>query len=96
MDAAFSAFWYCPGYCDIVKIKEEYAIADHNFPRKDGYNYKYAMDLDGNSFSGRFLGLLGSGSLVFKVTSFVSLLNQGRTNIFLVYNLHRTSHSLLP
>ncbi|KAH6574744.1 hypothetical protein BASA62_002316 [Batrachochytrium salamandrivorans] len=39
-------------------------------PFETVYNYKYAMDIDGNSFSGRFFRLLESGSLVFKMTIF--------------------------
>lgn len=32
------------------------------------YQYKYLFDIDGNTFSGRFIGLLMGGSLVFKST----------------------------
>ncbi|KAJ7784699.1 hypothetical protein B0H16DRAFT_1784695 [Mycena metata] len=35
-------------------------------PKEEIYKYKYLLDVDGNTFSGRFLGLLKSGSLVFK------------------------------
>ncbi|KAJ7728942.1 lipopolysaccharide-modifying protein, partial [Mycena maculata] len=38
--------------------------------------YKYAMDLDGHGWSGRFLGLLTSGSLVFKSIVFTEYLSQ--------------------
>ncbi|KAJ7358539.1 hypothetical protein DFH08DRAFT_802355 [Mycena albidolilacea] len=37
---------------------------------KANYKYKYLLDLDGNSFSGRYFGLLRSGSLVFKSSTF--------------------------
>ncbi|KAJ7583090.1 glycosyl transferase family 90-domain-containing protein [Mycena floridula] len=48
--------------CDIAAISKEYGMKDHNEPPEDIYKYKYAFDIDGNSFSGR--------SLVFKTTSF--------------------------
>ena len=35
---------------------------------KKQYNYKYLPDLDGNSFSGRYRGFLGSTSLPIKAT----------------------------
>ncbi|KAF7297412.1 CAP10 domain-containing protein [Mycena indigotica] len=55
--------------CDRDQIIEEYNITG-DAPREDVYQYKYALDVDGNSFSGRYLGLLRSGSLVFKSTAF--------------------------
>ncbi|KAI8921502.1 glycosyl transferase family 90-domain-containing protein [Entophlyctis helioformis] len=39
-------------------------------PFTDVYKYKYVLDIDGNSFSGRYLKLLTSGALVFKMTIF--------------------------
>lgn len=59
--------WTCKNDCDEWKIKEEYGITGALVPKEDTYKYKYAIDVDGNSFSGRFVGLLKSGSLVFKV-----------------------------
>ncbi|KAJ7683873.1 glycosyl transferase family 90-domain-containing protein [Mycena rosella] len=56
--------------CDAAAIKAEYNITSQESPREEGYKYKYVLDLDGNAFSGRYLGLLKSGSLVFKSTLF--------------------------
>lgn len=55
------------GGCVRAKVVEEYNITGEGAPREGVYEFKYAMDVDGTSFSGRFLGLLRSGSLVFKV-----------------------------
>lgn len=55
--------------CDADAIKKEYDISGNGEPREDGYAYKYVFDVDGNTFSGRYFGLLRSGSLVFKVRS---------------------------
>ncbi|KAJ6473121.1 glycosyl transferase family 90-domain-containing protein [Mycena sanguinolenta] len=73
MDVAISEFyeWFCQlDGCDAARIKAEYNITGENAPREDVYRYKYVFDVDGNSFSGRYLGLLRSGSLVFKSTVF--------------------------
>ncbi|KAJ7759357.1 glycosyl transferase family 90-domain-containing protein [Mycena maculata] len=73
MDVAISAFyeWFCQlDGCDAAAIKAEYNITGAAAPREEGYGYKYVFDVDGNSFSGRYLGLLKSGSLVFKSTLF--------------------------
>ncbi|KAJ7620445.1 hypothetical protein FB45DRAFT_930229 [Roridomyces roridus] len=56
--------------CDAEGIKKEYNITGEVTPREEAYGYKYLLDIDGNSFSGRYLGLLRSGSLVFKSTAF--------------------------
>ncbi|KAJ6506354.1 glycosyl transferase family 90-domain-containing protein [Mycena vitilis] len=74
-DVAISAFYehFCQlEGCYAARIKEEYNITAYgtNAPREDVYRYKYVFDVDGNTFSGRFLGLLRSGSLVFKSTVF--------------------------
>lgn len=60
--------WTCQSDCDEWGIKGEYGINGGLVPKEDTYLYKYAVDVDGNSFSGRFVGLLKSGSLVFKVS----------------------------
>ncbi|KAJ7911727.1 hypothetical protein B0H13DRAFT_2480182 [Mycena leptocephala] len=39
-------------------------------PREKVYQFKYLLDVDGNTFLGRYLGLLRSGGLVFKSTAF--------------------------
>lgn len=57
----------CHDQCDGDAIRKEYGIDGSSAPREGGYVFKYAFDVDGNSFSGRYLGLLKSGSLVFKV-----------------------------
>ncbi|KAJ7065465.1 glycosyl transferase family 90-domain-containing protein [Mycena amicta] len=62
--------WHCTDNCDADAIKSEYNITGDKEPREDAYKYKYLLDVDGNSFSGRYLGLLRSGSLVFKSTAF--------------------------
>ncbi|KAF7340531.1 CAP10 domain-containing protein [Mycena sanguinolenta] len=61
--------------CNATALAEEYAINSTMAPREEVYNYKYAMDVDGETFSGRFLGLLRSGSLVFKATMFEEYFN---------------------
>jgi hypothetical protein len=49
---------------------------DHYFAKVDGmdmheqFDYKYVPDIDGNSFSGRYLGFLNSTSLPIKATLF--------------------------
>ncbi|KAJ7194674.1 glycosyl transferase family 90-domain-containing protein [Mycena pura] len=72
-DVMLSDFHYdlCGEECDAEAIKKEYDIAHASFPREDVYKYKYVFDVDGNSFSGRYLGLLRSGTLVFKSTIFL-------------------------
>ncbi|KAJ7222868.1 glycosyl transferase family 90-domain-containing protein [Mycena haematopus] len=65
MDVKLSGFHgtLCGENCDSDKIKVEYDIANESSPREEVYNFKYVFDVDGNSFSGRYLGLLRSGSL---------------------------------
>ncbi|KAF8186571.1 glycosyl transferase family 90-domain-containing protein, partial [Mycena galopus ATCC 62051] len=67
-DVAITTFaeHLCQEGCDRNAIIAEYNITRTGEPREDLYRYKYAMDVDGITFSGRFLGLLRSGSLVFK------------------------------
>lgn len=61
---------HCTDECDREGIIEEYDITGPQSPKEDIYHYKYLLDVDGNTFSGRYLGLLKSGSLVFKVCRF--------------------------
>ncbi|KAF7369304.1 CAP10 domain-containing protein [Mycena venus] len=77
MDVTISGFHkdLCGPDCDPTKIKAEYNINGKSARREEIYKYKYALDLDGNSFSGRYLGLLRSGSLVFKSTVFDEYFN---------------------
>ncbi|KAK7052661.1 CAP10 domain-containing protein [Favolaschia claudopus] len=73
IDAKMSAFWgsHCTFDCEGRPIEEEFDIGDqHKLPREEVFKYKYVLDVDGNTFSGRYLGLLQSGSLVFKSTGF--------------------------
>ncbi|KAK7051881.1 CAP10 domain-containing protein [Favolaschia claudopus] len=77
MDVAITLFaeTLCGEGCNRTAIMEEYNITKEGQPRENLYNYKYAMDVDGTTFSGRFLGLLRSGSLVFKSTIFEEYFN---------------------
>ncbi|KAJ7467882.1 glycosyl transferase family 90-domain-containing protein [Mycena galericulata] len=65
-----------PAECDRDAIVEEYDIHGPGDAREAAYGYKYLLDVDGNTFSGRFLGLLRSGSLVFKSTVFNEYFNE--------------------
>ncbi|KAJ6573193.1 glycosyl transferase family 90-domain-containing protein [Mycena vulgaris] len=77
MDVAISSFHdsLCGEHCDSDRVKAEYGITGASSPREEVYKYKYLFDADGNSFSGRYLGLLRSGSLVFKTTVFAKYFN---------------------
>ncbi|KAJ6614249.1 glycosyl transferase family 90-domain-containing protein [Mycena sp. CBHHK59/15] len=72
MDVAITRFaeTLCEEGCDRDAVVAEYNITGDSQPREDLYRYKYAIDVDGTTFSGRYLGLLRSGSLVFKATIF--------------------------
>lgn len=56
----------CGEPCDLDAIRTQYSIGGREAMEQQ-YKFKYLLDLDGNSFSGRYLGLLRTGSLVFKV-----------------------------
>ncbi|KAJ7832614.1 glycosyl transferase family 90-domain-containing protein [Mycena leptocephala] len=56
--------------CPEEEIKAEYNVETPSQPLEEVYKYKYALDLDGNSFSQRYFSLLRSGSLVFKSSTF--------------------------
>ncbi|KAJ7238728.1 glycosyl transferase family 90-domain-containing protein [Mycena rebaudengoi] len=56
--------------CDRGRIMEEYGITGAHTPQENAYKYKYLLDVDGMTFSGRFGGLLRVGGLVFKATLF--------------------------
>ncbi|KAJ7813901.1 glycosyl transferase family 90-domain-containing protein [Mycena olivaceomarginata] len=77
VNAAITSFSdeLCGSECDREAIIEEYNITGQGAPREDEYAYKYLLDVDGNAFSGRYLGLLRSGSLVFKATVFEEYFN---------------------
>ncbi|KAJ7113278.1 glycosyl transferase family 90-domain-containing protein [Mycena crocata] len=77
MDVAITTFaeTLCLGDCDRDAVIAEYNITGDGQAREDMYEYKYALDVDGTTFSGRYLGLLRSGSLVFKATVFEEYFN---------------------
>ncbi|KAJ7164228.1 glycosyl transferase family 90-domain-containing protein [Mycena filopes] len=77
MDVAITRFaeTLCEEGCDRAAVLAEYNITGESQPREDLYSFKYALDVDGTTFSGRFLGLLRSGSLVFKSTLFEEYFN---------------------
>ncbi|KAJ7229476.1 hypothetical protein C8J57DRAFT_1583151, partial [Mycena rebaudengoi] len=52
--------------CDRERVMAEYNITGSADARENLYKYKYVVGVDGTTFSGWFLGLLRSGSLVFK------------------------------
>ncbi|KAH6563066.1 hypothetical protein BASA60_010852 [Batrachochytrium salamandrivorans] len=68
MDMKITSAVQCD-FQDCADMRKELDISASE-PFETVYNYKYAMDIDGNSFSGRFFRLLESGSLVFKMTIF--------------------------
>ncbi|CAK5266207.1 unnamed protein product [Mycena citricolor] len=72
MDAKMTGWFpgHCTTDCDPEPIIQEYITPGGAHPREEVYKYKFALDVDGHTFSGRFLGLLRSGSLVFKATAF--------------------------
>ncbi|KAJ7043289.1 glycosyl transferase family 90-domain-containing protein [Mycena alexandri] len=72
IDARMTAFaeTLCTTDCDRDGIIEEYNIEGPPAPKEEVYRFKYLLDVDGNTFSGRYLDLLRSGSLVFKSTAF--------------------------
>ncbi|KAJ7728256.1 glycosyl transferase family 90-domain-containing protein [Mycena metata] len=75
--ARFKLVDICPEHPDLmdVAITRFAETLLRRGPREDLYKYKYAMNVDGTTFSGRFLGLLRSGSLVFKSTLFEEYFN---------------------
>ncbi|KAJ7106350.1 glycosyl transferase family 90-domain-containing protein [Mycena epipterygia] len=77
MDVAITTFaeTMCKEGCDREALIAEYNITGEGQPRENLYGFKYALDVDGTTFSGRFLGLLRSGSLVFKSTLFEEYFN---------------------
>ncbi|KAJ6584860.1 glycosyl transferase family 90-domain-containing protein [Mycena capillaripes] len=77
IDAKMTSFakGHCGEDCDRDRIIEEYNITGPLAPKKEMQQYKYLLDVDGNTFSGRFLALLKSGSLVFKSTVFEEYFN---------------------
>ncbi|KAJ7596038.1 glycosyl transferase family 90-domain-containing protein [Mycena floridula] len=66
---------HCNALCSKPDIEKAYGMTGNNEPRENVYKYKYVFDVDGNTFSSRYLGLLRSGSLVFKATIFSEYFN---------------------
>ncbi|PNS19150.1 hypothetical protein CAC42_1886 [Sphaceloma murrayae] len=54
-----------PPFCPYT---DPWYTVEKSMPMADQYNYKYLPDIDGNSFSGRYRGFLGSTSLPIKAT----------------------------
>ncbi|KAJ7479480.1 glycosyl transferase family 90-domain-containing protein [Mycena latifolia] len=77
MDVAITRFaeTLCEEGCNRTAVIEQYGITGDSQPREELYRFKYAVDVDGTTFSGRYLGLLRSGSLVFKSTAFEEYFN---------------------
>ncbi|KAJ6553694.1 hypothetical protein DFH09DRAFT_1495217, partial [Mycena vulgaris] len=78
MNVAITTFaeTLCGEECDRAAVVAEYAITGDGQPREDLYGY---LDVDGTTFSRWFLGLLSSGSLVFKLPSFFFLYGEQST-----------------
>ncbi|KAJ6598627.1 glycosyl transferase family 90-domain-containing protein [Mycena sp. CBHHK59/15] len=81
MDISITRFaeTLCEEGCDREAVIAEYNITGSSELREEMYRYKYAIDVDGTTFSGRYLGLLRSGSLVFKSTLFEEYFNDWLT-----------------
>ncbi|KAJ7075286.1 glycosyl transferase family 90-domain-containing protein [Mycena belliarum] len=77
IDAAITRFaeTLCDESCNRTAVMAEYNITGNSEAREELYRFKYAIDVDGTTFSGRYLGLLRSGSLVFKATVFEEYFN---------------------
>ncbi|KAJ7666370.1 glycosyl transferase family 90-domain-containing protein [Mycena rosella] len=77
MDVAITRFaeTLCEEDCNRTAVMAEYGITGASQSREELYRFKYAIDVDGTTFSGRYLGLLRSGSLVFKSTVFEEYFN---------------------
>ncbi|KAJ7699767.1 glycosyl transferase family 90-domain-containing protein [Mycena metata] len=61
--------------CDRARIVQEFGIEGAGAPQENAYGYKYLLDVDGMTYSGRFLGILRSWGLVFKATVFEEYFN---------------------
>jgi hypothetical protein len=67
-DVAFTAAIQCdPGECEVLRSTYRF---ESRAPMERNFEHKYLLDVDGNTFSGRFFSFLYSGSLVFKATIF--------------------------
>ncbi|KAF3933063.1 hypothetical protein ABW20_dc0108051 [Dactylellina cionopaga] len=66
-NVGFSRYVQCDDFCP--KLEELVGLVPIDHPAV-GFSYKFAMDLDGNGYSGRYYRLLLSNCLVFKQTMF--------------------------
>ena len=65
-DAKFTAIVQCsPDICN--ELKNRYQIAPFSPPEQFS-RFKILIDIDGNSYSGRFNHLLKTGSVIFKIS----------------------------
>lgn len=69
MDGGFTAMKNCDAECPEEEVRKTYGIGGA-LPKENEFNHKYLLDIDGNTFSGRYLGMLRGNSLVFKSTIF--------------------------
>lgn len=67
-DVAFTAAIQCDDP-DCTDMQNSYPFKPRS-ALDENFKHKYLLDIDGNTFSGRFVPFLHSGSLVFKATVF--------------------------
>jgi hypothetical protein len=67
-DVAFTAAIQCDSE-DCQGMQKEYPFKGRS-DLEENFKHKYLLDIDGNTFSGRFVTFLHSGSLIFKATIF--------------------------
>ncbi|KAI9206140.1 glycosyl transferase family 90-domain-containing protein [Polychytrium aggregatum] len=67
MDIAFTDLVQCGYFCEHMRLN--YPLAP-SVPFSNNFKYKYLIDIDGNTFSQRYMPFLQSNSLVFKMTIF--------------------------
>lgn len=70
LDGAFTGMRNCGAECPEAEIRKEYGILSNVASKEEEFNYRFLFDVDGNTFSGRFLRQLRGDSLVFKSTIF--------------------------
>ncbi|KAF3932839.1 hypothetical protein ABW19_dt0209349 [Dactylella cylindrospora] len=63
----FSRYVQCGDFCE--RLEQLHPLVEGD-PPTAGFEYKFAMDIDGNGYSGRYYRLLQSNCLVFKQTMF--------------------------
>ncbi|KAJ7323573.1 hypothetical protein DFH08DRAFT_817606 [Mycena albidolilacea] len=65
----------CEEDCNCTVVMVEYGIRGASQAWEELYHFKYTINVDGTTFSGRYLGLLRSDSLAFKSTIFEEYFN---------------------